>query len=773
MHILVYDPRNTISKIETPHTLVFVKTCEEGIAQFSNASFEGVISDFTSFEQEETSWHNFLKDKSIPQAFLLAQGKEAPFEPSPNQYLLDGSKKDYLPLVLSLMEEDSQPSGDTEMDELFQEYRKTIFQKIDTIQELVEGVNQHPSKETLEPLKQAVHKLAGNSGSYGYTNVTDLCRQWETRLKEILEGPLTTDTLPTPHEYEELISSIILGFIKHHETPQPEEAPPAKEPVESHELDLFVADDDKDLLNLVEKGAKKKGLSIEVVSNFEAAQKRLADPAVQPRHLICDLHFEGVERSGFDLIKTFKEHHPSSSTVIGILSAAGDIERRQEATGLGVDIYFQKPIDINSFLAHFTQSTILAQKKYRVLMIDDDTNLCNLIASGLKGSPYDVHTMHDSKGLMQELETNTPDLMLIDLHLEGESGLDILHTIRSDYRFRNLPVVILSIETSLEAVKTALLEGAIDYIVKPVTPLELIEFLNQVLKKIAYRTTFYERDAAHGLYTKEALEQQFNSLVIQFPRLIVTTIQIHVLTSAPRDLFHKVSELLKTYFGAKDILGTWNRSIFAIVISDFNLLQSKILFSNFIENIQKDEMFKTTGASLCFALTEYPNDAEGLAPLIEQGLGLIEQAPSEQREWKIFSKELEHGYVIPDLSNKQAQLICHDKTIRDILEYTLELRGMRVEKHSDGKGGCAWLKTHFPKITPDIIILDGDLLTEEPFVVLEQLKNLVGNRVPILMVASQRKEKDISEALQRGASSYLVKPFSLTSFIQNLERVFQ
>jgi DNA-binding response OmpR family regulator len=72
------------------------------------------------------------------------------------------------------------------------------------------------------------------------------------------------------------------------------------------------------------------------------------------------------------------------------------------------------------------------------------------------------------------LERNTPDLMLTDLMLRGESGLDVLTALRQDERMARLPVVVLTARADAETAIEAFAAGADDFVVKPFNSAELL-----------------------------------------------------------------------------------------------------------------------------------------------------------------------------------------------------------------------------------------------------------------------------------------------------------
>jgi HPt (histidine-containing phosphotransfer) domain-containing protein len=85
--------------------------------------------------------------------------------------------------------ENTSPLSDPGLMRLQQEYQNSIPGKLDSIKQLINAVKKSPDVTTLSALRAAVHKLAGNAGTYGYMEVSDTCRQWERELLQKINEP--------------------------------------------------------------------------------------------------------------------------------------------------------------------------------------------------------------------------------------------------------------------------------------------------------------------------------------------------------------------------------------------------------------------------------------------------------------------------------------------------------------------------------------------------------------------------------------------------------
>lgn len=116
----------------------------------------------------------------------------------------------------------------------------------------------------------------------------------------------------------------------------------------------------------------------------------------------------------------------------------------------------------------------------RILLIDDDVQLCRLLAERLATERYDVETVHDgTRGLERALSMQHA-LVVLDLMLPGMGGLDVLRRLRA---VSPVPVLILTARGEDSNRILGLEMGADDYVPKPFNPRELIARIRAILRR--------------------------------------------------------------------------------------------------------------------------------------------------------------------------------------------------------------------------------------------------------------------------------------------------
>src|SRR5829696_701307 len=103
----------------------------------------------------------------------------------------------------------------------------------------------------------------------------------------------------------------------------------------------------------------------------------------------------------------------------------------------------------------------------RVLVVDDNTDTCKVLAAVLGRAGHDTECVNSARAALTKVESGAlPDVMLLDLMMPHESGFDVLRELRGSDRTRDLPVVIYSAVSEPRYVKQAMEAGATDYWLK-------------------------------------------------------------------------------------------------------------------------------------------------------------------------------------------------------------------------------------------------------------------------------------------------------------------
>lgn len=118
--------------------------------------------------------------------------------------------------------------------------------------------------------------------------------------------------------------------------------------------------------------------------------------------------------------------------------------------------------------------------KTNILIADDDVELCELLKEFFESEDFKVRLAHDGRAALQAIETESPDLVVLDVMMPEMNGLDVLKELRQDNR---VPVIMLTARgDDLDRI-LGLELGADDYVAKPCNPRELLARIRAVLRR--------------------------------------------------------------------------------------------------------------------------------------------------------------------------------------------------------------------------------------------------------------------------------------------------
>jgi two-component system, OmpR family, response regulator MtrA len=109
--------------------------------------------------------------------------------------------------------------------------------------------------------------------------------------------------------------------------------------------------------------------------------------------------------------------------------------------------------------------------KSRVLVVDDDPALAEMLSIVLRGEGFDTVVVSDGPRALPAVREVRPDIVLLDLMLPGMNGIDVCRAIRAE---SGVPIVMLTAKSDTVDVVLGLESGADDYVIKPFKPKELV-----------------------------------------------------------------------------------------------------------------------------------------------------------------------------------------------------------------------------------------------------------------------------------------------------------
>ncbi len=121
----------------------------------------------------------------------------------------------------------------------------------------------------------------------------------------------------------------------------------------------------------------------------------------------------------------------------------------------------------------------------RIVVVEDESAIAELIAINLRHAGFEVALAGDAQQALQEVDRVLPDLVLLDWMLPGQSGLSLARHWRGQARTRELPIIMLTARAEETDKVSGLDAGADDYLTKPFSVNELLARIRAVLRRKA------------------------------------------------------------------------------------------------------------------------------------------------------------------------------------------------------------------------------------------------------------------------------------------------
>lgn len=204
------------------------------------------------------------------------------------------------------------------------------------------------------------------------------------------------------------------------------------------------------------------------------------------------------------------------------------------------------------------------EEKQLVYIVEDDSSIRELEIYALKNAAFDAVGFGEGKELFDALEKRIPAIILLDIMLPTDNGLQILNKIRGSAQYGNVPVIIVTAKNGeIDAVK-GLDMGADDYVTKPFGVMELVSRVKAVLRRL-------ERNEKKVLRCKNMeLDENRHTVLVD---------------GAEVELTYKEYEILKHLIRNKDIVLSRDRLM--EIIWGYNFEQGNRTVDVHIQSLRK------------------------------------------------------------------------------------------------------------------------------------------------------------------------------------------
>ncbi|OKP86885.1 hypothetical protein A3844_12875 [Paenibacillus helianthi] len=424
-----------------------------------------------------------------------------------------------------------------------------------------------------------------------------------------------------------------------------------------------------------------------------------------------------------------------------------------------------------------------------ILIIDDDVELVAFLRESLEKQSYYVSIALSAERGLKIFYEGKPDLILLDVLLPDQSGIDVLKQIIGKAKKERIPIIIVSGEHAKDIQMYAYSLGVMDYMPKP---LDIDLFLVLIKNRFDLKREWQESiivDELTGAFNRRYFNQTMKQLVSDFRR----TGRIFSLALMDLDFFKLVNdtyghligdEVLQTFsevvrhsIRVEDTFCRFGGEEFALFMPNTDAGSALLVVDRIQQQLAartftaKKEEFQVTFSGGITEVREVVNEPDRLIGEADQALYVSKN--TGRNRTTLYTDKLDTGKAESLLN---VIVVDDDALIRRIVTHhfaSWDPAGIDSVKVSSYASGPLFLESDwYAQGGKYIILLDGIMPELDGLEVLERIRsNYPEVNILVIMLTGRNNQRDIIHALQMGADDYVVKPFHLPELLTRIERL--
>lgn len=240
-------------------------------------------------------------------------------------------------------------------------------------------------------------------------------------------------------------------------------------------IKVLVIDDNQVVLDVTAAGLEAEGFTVDTALDGNTGLAKSSE--MKPDLVLLDVKLPDID--GFQVCKELRSRPATQATPVIMMTGDRTVDI-DKGFAVGADDCIIKPIDLAYLSARIIK---LVKKKQKILLVDDDRQICDMLADVLGKQDFDVEVHYDGRNILDVVRKAHPDIIFLDVSLPvGPDGLEMCMQIKNNPETKHIPVIMLTANESVDSVEKCFNFGAEDYIFKPFKIPDLLLKLRKYLK---------------------------------------------------------------------------------------------------------------------------------------------------------------------------------------------------------------------------------------------------------------------------------------------------
>lgn len=676
------------------------------------------------------------------------------------------------------------------LDRAWERFRPRNNERLDAIEALVVGLLEgKPAEGFQHEARAAAHELAGSLGMLGYPEGTRRARE--------IEALLTGKHRLQPEDVLR-IADLVVAMRAELDAARPSVSLPSSSPSApspdpgsasatlSHVRGplLLAVNLEPTLLEQLELKSSLQGFTLHSTSDLSTTTQLLG--AHEETVLLLDISSAETLANNLALISRARSLRPPVPVVV--IAPWDTFTRRLEAVRNGIHAFLHKPVS-PQFVVDVALRALgnRGARPGHILMVDDDEAVVEVVRVLLEKEGFTLTSVHNPLNFWPALHEHEPDLVVLAVEMPNVNGIELCRVIRSDPRWRGLPVFFLASRGGAGDVDAMFAAGADEYLLKPIVGRELVTRIRNRLAREAPSSL-----GGPGREISTALD--FRGYVTGLASLLLGSVRrdgrpmtvglvemdkaMTPQAEALEDdiVTQRLAAFLASSLRACDVVGQYDRGRLLVALDGMDRREAadrlQHLLGTFCQTPTQGDPQPPVRLAARAGLAEYPLDGlqlEGLVAAADQAL-----REGDRREtWTIRWAGQPPGEA-PPLDRIDVLVVEDDELWSEVLVRALKARGLSCRLLQDGQDAVEALGGPLPTLRARLCLLEINLPNLDGLSVLRRLAaDGVLRWTRFVMVTSRSTEKEILQAFELGAYDYVAKPLSLPILMHRVQKALR